>query len=354
MGAPRGVRAAVAERTACSRTCAGRAAWCRRRSRATCAAAGAGATRDLAVAVNGRIEAVGRSFYLDGRRDRALRADGAGELAARGAQRGRAVRGRRRARLRAALALRPRACGSRWCSCSWAPRWPPRSRSRMAGRRGTRAAELVERRPPVVIVVLDEFPADTLIGPDGQIDAARYPNFAALARTSTWFRNGQTVYDSTFKAVPAILDARMPRAGHRARRAQPPAEHLPPDGPARLRRGQGRVRHPPSARRGSAPARAPGGPACSSGWPAAGGRRACTSGSARIRDRPRPDVLLPPRAAPARAVDLPAVGPPEPPARATTRSRASTGRSASTTRSSPTTTTCATCSRSATSTASSA
>lgn len=67
--------------------------------------------------------------------------------------------------------------------------------------------------PDVVIVVLDEFPADTLIGPDGRIDAARYPNFAALARTSTWFRNGQTVYDSTFKAVPAILDARVPRPG---------------------------------------------------------------------------------------------------------------------------------------------
>ncbi len=75
---------------------------------------------------------------------------------------------------------------------------------------GERAAE---RRPPVVIVVFDEFPADTLIGPDGRIDAARYPKFAALARTSTWFRNGQTVYDSTFKAVPAILDARMPRRG---------------------------------------------------------------------------------------------------------------------------------------------
>ncbi|MEA2419369.1 MAG: hypothetical protein QOE60_1575 [Thermoleophilaceae bacterium] len=78
---------------------------------------------------------------------------------------------------------------------------------------GAGARDDPERRPPVVIVVFDEFPADTLIGPDGRIDAARYPNFAALARTSTWFRNGQTVYDSTFKAVPAILDARMPRRG---------------------------------------------------------------------------------------------------------------------------------------------
>jgi hypothetical protein len=83
----------------------------------------------------------------------------------------------------------------------------------VAGHGGAGARDRPESRPPVVIVVFDEFPADTLIGPDGRIDAARYPNFAALAGTSTWFRNAQTVYDSTFKAVPAILDARMPRRG---------------------------------------------------------------------------------------------------------------------------------------------
>jgi hypothetical protein len=87
---------------------------------------------------------------------------------------------------------------------------------------------VAERRPPIVILVLDEFPADALIGPDGRIDAARYPNFAALARTSTWFRNGQTIYDSTFKAVPAILDARMPRSGTApdVRSHQPSIFHL--------------------------------------------------------------------------------------------------------------------------------
>jgi hypothetical protein len=85
-----------------------------------------------------------------------------------------------------------------------------------------------EGRPPVVVVVFDEFPADTLIGPDDQIDAARYPNFAALARTSIWFRNGQTVYDSTFKAVPAILDGRMPKRGTApdVRSHQPSIYHL--------------------------------------------------------------------------------------------------------------------------------
>jgi Sulfatase len=71
-------------------------------------------------------------------------------------------------------------------------------------------AESPERRPPVVVLVFDEFPADDLLGPDGQIDAERFPNFAELASMSTWFPNGHTVYDSTFKAVPSILDGRLP------------------------------------------------------------------------------------------------------------------------------------------------
>jgi Sulfatase len=72
-------------------------------------------------------------------------------------------------------------------------------------------AESPERRPPVVVLVFDEFPADDLLGPDGQIDAERFPNFAQLASMSTWFPNGHTVYDSTFKAVPSILDGRLPK-----------------------------------------------------------------------------------------------------------------------------------------------
>ena len=54
-------------------------------------------------------------------------------------------------------------------------------------------------------------PTDDLLGPDGQIDAERFPNFAELASMSTWFPNGHTVYDSTFKAVPSILDGRLPK-----------------------------------------------------------------------------------------------------------------------------------------------
>jgi hypothetical protein len=73
------------------------------------------------------------------------------------------------------------------------------------------AAESAGRHPPVVVVVFDEFPTDDLLRADGSIDAERFPNFAELASISTWFPNGHTVYDSSFKAVPAILDGRTPR-----------------------------------------------------------------------------------------------------------------------------------------------
>jgi Sulfatase len=68
-------------------------------------------------------------------------------------------------------------------------------------------------RPDVVLLVLDEFPSDTLLGPDGRIDPGRYPSFAALASDATWFPNAHASYDSTTKAVPLILDGIAPRKG---------------------------------------------------------------------------------------------------------------------------------------------
>ena len=78
---------------------------------------------------------------------------------------------------------------------------------------GARAA--ARRKPLVVMLVLDEFPTDVLRRSDGAIDAARYPNFAKLAATSTWFPNHTTVFDETSWAIPAILDGRRPRPGSR-------------------------------------------------------------------------------------------------------------------------------------------
>ena len=66
---------------------------------------------------------------------------------------------------------------------------------------------------PVVLVVLDEFAEPTLMGPNHQIDAGRFPNFAALAATSTWYRNANSVHEHTPDAVPAILTGQNPKPG---------------------------------------------------------------------------------------------------------------------------------------------
>jgi hypothetical protein len=80
--------------------------------------------------------------------------------------------------------------------------------------RDDRSAEAAAKgKPPVVLLMFDEFPTDLLLGPDGRIDAGRYPAFAELAHAGYWFPNATTTYDSTTKAIPQILDGRFPRAG---------------------------------------------------------------------------------------------------------------------------------------------
>jgi hypothetical protein len=78
------------------------------------------------------------------------------------------------------------------------------------------------KRPYVVLVVMDEFPGDSLLDRHRRIDPVRYPNFAALASDATWFRNAYSVYDSTTKAVPLILDGIRPRPGTSADRSDHP------------------------------------------------------------------------------------------------------------------------------------
>ena len=69
------------------------------------------------------------------------------------------------------------------------------------------------KRPPVVMIVLDEFPLADIQRADGRIDRERFPGFAALAAGSTWFPNAYAVHDSTHFAVPAILTGLAPRPG---------------------------------------------------------------------------------------------------------------------------------------------
>jgi Sulfatase len=68
----------------------------------------------------------------------------------------------------------------------------------------------VRASAPVVAIVFDEFSVETLMDSKRNIDAERYPNFAELARSATWFRNATTISDHTTDAVPGILTGRYP------------------------------------------------------------------------------------------------------------------------------------------------
>jgi hypothetical protein len=63
---------------------------------------------------------------------------------------------------------------------------------------------------PIVMVLLDELPSNTLVDERDDLDTARYPGFAELARNATWFKNAFTIYDSTERAQPAIMDGDLP------------------------------------------------------------------------------------------------------------------------------------------------
>lgn len=58
---------------------------------------------------------------------------------------------------------------------------------------------------PVVLIVLDEFPAATIMRADGTLNDERYPNLARLADTSSWFRNASSTHNLTPQAVPSIF-----------------------------------------------------------------------------------------------------------------------------------------------------
>jgi hypothetical protein len=79
----------------------------------------------------------------------------------------------------------------------------------------TPAAQAANARPrfPVVLVVFDELPLNSLLDAHGRIDPVRFPSFAKLAAESTWFARQTTVAEGTTHAVPAILTGRYPRKG---------------------------------------------------------------------------------------------------------------------------------------------
>jgi hypothetical protein len=65
-------------------------------------------------------------------------------------------------------------------------------------------------RPPVVMILFDEFPLSSLLDGKGRIDRRVYPSFAALADESTWYRNATGVAGYTPWALPAMLTGNYP------------------------------------------------------------------------------------------------------------------------------------------------
>jgi len=62
----------------------------------------------------------------------------------------------------------------------------------------------------VVWIVLDEAPLWPLLTTTGEINANRYPGFASLASSSTWYRNVLATSQTTTDAVPAMLSGKWP------------------------------------------------------------------------------------------------------------------------------------------------
>ncbi|MCB1058182.1 MAG: sulfatase-like hydrolase/transferase, partial [Acidobacteria bacterium] len=74
----------------------------------------------------------------------------------------------------------------------------------------------------IVLIVFDEMSGQSLLDAEHRIDAARFPNLAALAATSSWYRNATAASDATVTAVPAILTGRKPRIAQLATLAYHP------------------------------------------------------------------------------------------------------------------------------------
>lgn len=63
---------------------------------------------------------------------------------------------------------------------------------------------------PIVFLLMDEFPLESLLDGKGRIDQRLYPNFAKLAGASTWYRNATANIGLTEWALPSMMTGRYP------------------------------------------------------------------------------------------------------------------------------------------------
>ncbi len=75
--------------------------------------------------------------------------------------------------------------------------------------------------PPIFVLVLDEFTRPALLNSSGKIDASRFPHFAALAQSSTWFDNATANAEYTTRSIPVIVTGNFPRGNNPTSAAYP-------------------------------------------------------------------------------------------------------------------------------------
>ncbi len=68
----------------------------------------------------------------------------------------------------------------------------------------------ISNKPPIFIVIFDEFPLYTILKDQNSIDDTYFPNFAKLAKKSYWFKNATASAAYTHHAIPAILTGKIP------------------------------------------------------------------------------------------------------------------------------------------------
>lgn len=66
---------------------------------------------------------------------------------------------------------------------------------------------------PVVVVVLDELPALSLLDSTGGFNAKRFPNLAEFSNSSTWYKYATATAEATLNSVPPILTGRLTTPG---------------------------------------------------------------------------------------------------------------------------------------------
>lgn len=89
------------------------------------------------------------------------------------------------------------------------------ARTLVAPRSAAVAPARAQRPAPIVLIVFDEFCGMSLWNEAHRIDPVRYPNFARLADSATWYRNATTVHPRTGNALPAILTGSLPHGQDR-------------------------------------------------------------------------------------------------------------------------------------------